>query len=387
MRYYFIYRVLRDVFKHNLEAVIGFKHKLLSDEVHLDAAVKWLTMTIEKSNHNGSLKAYNFFRGWMRPYPETSGYIILTLLDLFKHYNNPLYLELAKDIGDWEISIQREDGGFVGRELGYKDSPIVFNTGQILLGLTYLFEMTTEDKYEKACKKASDFLISCMDSNGCFVKYLHSDIVHSYNVRVAWALLKFGLLRSDDKIVNSALENIEWTLEQQINNGYFENNSFYKDSYANTHTVGYVLRGLLESHLLTKNQKYLDCVQLATERIILKYGIHRKLGCDIDRKWKNVSKHICLTGYAQLAIVLLKTYQLNNDLRYLNTALHLIDDVKSHQVLNARFKDYNGAIPGSFPIYGRYAPMQLPNWATKFFIDALLLKMKVLESYENSIND
>jgi hypothetical protein len=37
-----------------------------------------------------------------------------------------------------------------------------------------------------------------------------------------------------------------------------------------------------------------------------------------------------------------------------------------------------GGIKGSLPIYGRYAPLQYPNWATKFFIDALLSKKAAL---------
>jgi hypothetical protein len=32
------------------------------------------------------------------------------------------------------------------------------------------------------------------------------------------------------------------------------------------------------------------------------------------------------------------------------------------------------------PIYGSYAPLQYPNWATKFFIDALLAKQAALEA-------
>jgi hypothetical protein len=35
--------------------------------------------------------------------------------------------------------------------------------------------------------------------------------------------------------------------------------------------------------------------------------------------------------------------------------------------------DTLGAIPGSFPIWGRYEPFAFPNWATKFFCDALML--------------
>ena len=43
-------------------------------------------------------------------------------------------------------------------------------------------------------------------------------------------------------------------------------------------------------------------------------------------------------------------------------------------------KPHYGGIKGSFPVYGRYAPLQYPNWATKFFIDALLAKQGALNA-------
>jgi hypothetical protein len=36
-----------------------------------------------------------------------------------------------------------------------------------------------------------------------------------------------------------------------------------------------------------------------------------------------------------------------------------------------------GAIAGSYPIYGRYERLKYPNWATKFFVDALLMLAEV----------
>jgi hypothetical protein len=43
-------------------------------------------------------------------------------------------------------------------------------------------------------------------------------------------------------------------------------------------------------------------------------------------------------------------------------------------------KPHYGGIKGSQPIYGRYAPLQYPNWATKFFIDALIAKERALNA-------
>jgi hypothetical protein len=52
-----------------------------------------------------------------------------------------------------------------------------------------------------------------------------------------------------------------------------------------------------------------------------------------------------------------------------------ISFVKSNHRLTGK-KDYqDGAIAGSAPIWGRYSLFEYPNWAAKFFADALMLKM------------
>jgi hypothetical protein len=35
-----------------------------------------------------------------------------------------------------------------------------------------------------------------------------------------------------------------------------------------------------------------------------------------------------------------------------------------------------GAIAGSFPIWGAYSRFEFPNWAAKFFADALMIEMR-----------
>ena len=44
----------------------------------------------------------------------------------------------------------------------------------------------------------------------------------------------------------------------------------------------------------------------------------------------------------------------------------------SHQDINTTDPNIRGGIKGSQPIYGRYSPFSYPNWAAKFFIDAVL---------------
>jgi folate-dependent phosphoribosylglycinamide formyltransferase PurN len=74
----------------------------------------------------------------------------------------------------------------------------------------------------------------------------------------------------------------------------------------------------------------------------------------------------------------LRLYQLGGDRRLVNAALKAIDLVKSAQLLHSADPNLRGGVPGSDPVWGDYIHMALPNWAVKFFVDALLEKRSVL---------
>ena len=42
--------------------------------------------------------------------------------------------------------------------------------------------------------------------------------------------------------------------------------------------------------------------------------------------------------------------------------------------IKSKIEYLNGAIGGSHPIDGDYAPYMLPSWASKFFVDSLFFK-------------
>jgi hypothetical protein len=139
-----------------------------------------------------------------------------------------------------------------------------------------------------------------------------------------------------------------------------------------------VLQGLIEIHCISGRASYLAAVRRAAERIVSVYGAKRYLASEIGENWEFLARHLCLTGYAQLAIVFFRLYGLDGDKRFLDVGLNLLDDVAATQNVMSPAKPYYGGIKGSFPIYGRYATLQYPNWATKFFIDALLAKRRAL---------
>ena len=348
-----------------------------ADDRNLEAAVTWLMRSIEACDGHASSKGYRFLKGWMPPYPETSGYIIPTLLALADSRGDQIYAEKANRIADWLCTIQMSHGGFVGREIGVQDEADVFDTGMILLGLNALISMPGNDHLIDCGRKAANFLTASMDTSGCFVRNMSHDMVHTYNVRAAWGLLAFAELVDDDELRQAALRNVQWTLRQQLPNGFFLNNAFKPGGNANLHGTAYVMRALLQAHELTGDPAQLEAVSRAADSLVQVFARNDWIASELGSDWNFGSSHICLTGYAQLAIVLLRLSVLLERDDYAQTAEQLIDDVAISQDTTSRNAPYYGGIAGSYPIYGAYAPLQYPNWATKFFIDALLLRDRI----------
>jgi hypothetical protein len=355
------------------------------DVARLNAAVEWLLKTIEVCGGAGSSKGYRVAKGWMSAYPETTGYLIPTLLNVCDGTDRAELGQIAERLGRWLASIQLPAGGFVGRELGILNEPVVFNTGQILHGFNALIYRRGLDDFRSHGQRAAEFLMGCMDASGCFAKNESNGIIHTYNVRTAWALLVFGRIAGNAGFQKAALTNAEWTLRQQNDDGFFLKNQFKAGGNANTHGLAYVLQGLMEFYRLTNDSRFLAAVRKTCDRLVRLYGTRRRLTSELGDDWKELSSHVCLTGYAQLAIVLFELYRASSDLQYLNTALHLLDDVSKTQDVRHRRTEFAGAIKGSRPVYGRYAPLQYPNWATKFYVDALLAKQRALDGDAYSV--
>lgn len=341
---------------------------------HLDAGVDWLLASIRACGGEASSKGYRIGRGWMPPYPETTGYIIPTLLNVAERRGDPEIEATARRMGAWLTGIQRPDGGFSGYELGLQEAPDVFDTGMILLGFNALLLRGETDQIARAAARAATFLQDALDSEGAFRRHVSHGMLHSYNVRSAWALVAYGKLAGDAAALSAGLANVDWTLVQQRDNGFFDNNAFKPGGNANTHGIAYVLRGLLQVHALTGRTDCLVAVRSGADRVVELVGRYGWLAAEIGPDWSFRSSHICLTGCAQLAIVLLRLASLTGEAGYVAPAERLIALVAATQDTRARGARHYGAIAGSYPIFGAYAPLQYPNWATKFFVDALLLR-------------
>lgn len=152
------------------------------------------------------------------------------------------------------------------------------------------------------------------------------------------------------------------------------------------HTIAYTIRGLLAaSEILHENnyvgdvdQRYFKSAARAAEAVLHRFEIRRYPMAQYDHEWKSAERFSCLTGNAQIAKCWLNIYEVNHDPRFLNAALKINDFVKSTQDLTSRNVGVRGGIKGSHPVWGRYIRYSYPNWAAKFFVDALVLEDEIM---------
>jgi hypothetical protein len=340
----------------------------------LASAVAWLCRTHDATGREGSSKGFSLISGWLPAYPETTGYVIGTLLAYARRRGGrPDLVERAREMGDWERSVQELDGGIMQGAIGtVPRRSIVFNTGMALHGWLDLLD-SASGGYDEPAARAARFLTDHLSADGTWdPRFEYFGIPHTYNARVAWAMLRWAARVGDEAVEAAARRQLDWTVSRQRGNGWFDDCRFKPDMKPSTHALAYTLRGLLESYALAGDKRWLAAAERASEILIRKLEVQSQLVADYDEHWRPSAAHACVTGTAQLGGVWLRLYQLTGDARWLNAGLKAVEQAATHQI-EGRLPAIRGAVPGSFPLWGRYAPLQFPNWATKFLADSLML--------------
>jgi uncharacterized protein YyaL (SSP411 family) len=345
----------------------------------VEAGTRWLLETHEVTGRRGSSKGYSLFDGWRDAFPETTGYVIGTLLARAAQSGDETLARHARQMGDWELEIQRDDGGI--QEGVISQTPtrsIVFDTGMVMHGWLDLYEWSGEASYLDAARRAGHFLARNQESDGSWRgDVTYSRIPHTYNARVAWALVRLAGADGDDLFEQSARRKLDWVVSRQRTNGWFDDCTFKPGMLPSTHSIAYTLRGLLESALLLGESRYLDAALRGSEPLLGVLDDLGRLPATYDAEWRPCAWYACLTGNAQLGGVWLRLHQATGEPRLLQAGLRAIELAAAHQVRSGPAA-VRGALAGSFPVFGGYAPMQYPNWATKFLVDSLMLRDHVL---------
>jgi len=367
----------------NNTTINPWSNKSYSEEervLALEKAVQWLLHSQNTMSDDG-IGSYHLINKWSSSYVETTGYSIPTLLNYGIYKHNTIIINKAIHAADWLLKIQRDSGGWQGECIADNRPEIVFNTGQVIRGLVSVYNYNKDSKYLNAAIKACDWLCEIQENEGFWKKNAFMNVARVYDSYVDCPLLIMYELTGKEIYKEKAIKNLYWIIEKkQLQNGWFEDcdNTIKRNDKPILHTIAYTIDGIVDCGILLDDKKLIDAAIKSADNLFMLFNKQKYLKGRYDALW-NGSEYIITTGCAQIAIVWMKLYKLTKNIQYLNAAMKMndllifIQDRKTNETANTK-----GALPGSFPIWGKYEAFCFPNWATKYFIDSLLLEIECL---------
>ncbi|MHC1784242.1 MAG: hypothetical protein AB9891_16065 [Anaerolineaceae bacterium] len=342
----------------------------------LHSAFDWLKLAFQATGGKGFSKGFHYFSGWMPAYPETSGYIISSLLKYARVYQDEEARRMAWSAAEWLFTQHNPDGGIPA--IGKIPGPsLAFDTGMVLHGYMDLYHLTHDQRVAEAARRCADYLCRSQNADGSWTN-CYQGIPHAYHARVSWPVLDYARTFHDGQALQTAERNLEWVVSQQRESGYWEQAFFTRRRpYANTHSLGYILEGLIESYLFSGKTEWLASAKKAAD-CLLNLAVPEKgyLPGYMNSEWQEVKimpfAFACLTGITQISRSWLLLEHINGEGKYLEAAEIGLSYVSQFQDIAITLPGIRGALPGSAPIIGGYLPFQYPNWAVKFFMDLLL---------------
>lgn len=353
-------------------------------EEHLRAAIHWMLRAQLATPDDGVAHSYDLRRRkWHASYPETTGYVIPTLIDFAELYRDSQSRDAAIRMADWEIAEQLPDGGV---RAGTMDAevvvPTIFNTGQVLFGFARAYVATQEPRFATALRRAADWLVAAQDSDGAWRRFpspfapsAPGADVKAYNTRSAFGLVRAWQALNESRWLQAADANAAWALSTALPNAFLPNNCLGEEVCPLTHTLAYSMRGLMEVGEATGNTRYIDHAARMAEAIARHQRKDGAMPGRYDANWQPAADWTCLTGNSQLAINWFRLGRITGDKRFERNAVASNRFNMRAQDLTVRDPNRAGALKGSHPIDGEYISWRYPNWAAKFFADALMLEL------------
>lgn len=345
-------------------------------------ALTWLKSSLLVNESQGSSAYYHLLKGWSPAYPETTGYLIPTLLDYDPIFPELQLQTLAQNCVKWLLSIQLENGTLKG---GLQNSsPIVFDMAQILLGLTNMYQNFPSNQLKQAILTLYKALTSSMNEDGTWNKWNYTEaFTPLYYTRIMWPLILANQLLEIEH-TNKLKDVLQKYLIRAKQSPGLEEWAFQPDAPAFTHTIAYTLRGFFEAGQLLENSVYQEFVIDQLNKLCIEFDHRGTLAGAYQGNWRGNYGFQCLTGNAQLSILYNKIYILTEDKKHLNMAEALFYPLLKKQFLWGP-KGIRGGLPGSWPIWGPYQSLRIPNWGLKFFLDAYLALKQTIQPFNASV--
>lgn len=344
-------------------------------ERFIEAALGWLgrAQDCSASADGGFARHWSWLDGWARSYPETTGYIIPTLLEQARIRGDDALRERARRALDWLVSIQMPEGAFPGGIIGQQPvAPTTFNTGQILLGLAAGVR-EFGGRYEDPMHRAARWLVSVQDEHGAWSRFCSAFAMpgpKAYDTHIAWGLAEAVRASGEKAHENAVRRNLEWAASLQRPNGWFDRCCLTDFSRPLTHTIGYVLRGFCEGYRLLGEDWMREAALRAAEPLLGCLRDDGFLPGRLDAEWQPCVRWACLTGAVQIAAVWFLLAPCSARREEMLAAARRANAFVRRTVRVDGPPDIAGGVKGSWPVDGGYGRLELLNWAAKFAIDA-----------------
>ena len=352
------------------------RHPAEEPATHAAEALAWVHRAQDANGDGGVSHSYLIGTGWMRSYPETTGYIIPTLLNWNATMGDDESRRRALEMARWELKIQLEGGAIPNLMDG---QPTVFDTGQVLFGWMSAHVASGEEVFLQAARRAADWLVQTRDGDGVWRHGSDSGGAgRVYNVCVAWALVELARRCGETRYRDASLAFLAWTLTQERERGWFDRNCLNDDSAPLLHTIAYTARGQLECGVLLGDPALIAAAVRTAVALVEHVGPNGRMPGRFARGWRPAVDWACLTGMAQMSIVWRRLQELPADVPAAQSAACLVASQRVNEFL-CRSQDrcsqnpgLRGGIRGSYPVDGAYGRYRVLNWATKYFIDAMM---------------
>ncbi len=354
------------------------------NEQAIDACLAWIGRAQDRSatSDGGVARHFSLIDGWGASYPETTGYIVPTLLREAAIRGDKPLEQRAKKMLDWLVAIQLPSGGFQGGMITQEPVlPVTFNTGQILIGLAAGAAAFKDDRYCTAMERAASWLVETQDDDGCWRRHptpFANAGDKAYETHVAWGLFEAERVAPGQGYGRAALRQVNWALTRQRDNGWFADCCLDDPGRPLTHTLGYVLRGVLEAYRLSEDGRFLQAARRTADRLAKAVDDDGFLAGRFDRDWEPAVPWCCLTGSVQLAFCWLQLFALTGESHFLAAGRRVNRYVRRTIDISGP-DDQRGGVRGAFPISGHYGRYQYLNWAAKFAIDSFRRELELTE--------
>ena len=348
----------------------------------IEACTAWLTEAQDRSASadGGVARDFSLVKGWASSYPETTGYIIPTIIEMAHRKHDETLHVRARRMLDWCVAIQFSEGGFQGGKIDATPRvPVTFNTGQILLGLAAGSAAYGAPAYRGAMLRAACWLRDTQDADGCWRSHptpFAAPGEKAYETHVAWGLFEAERVAPGQGFGAAGLRQVAWALTKQQANGWFASNCLSDPVVPLTHTIGYALRGVLEGHRISGAAELLAAARRTGDSLCQAIAPDGRLAGRLDKNFSPAVDWVCVTGTVQIAHCLLLLHQITGEARYLDAGRRANHYVRRSVKLDGP-PEARGGVKGSFPVDGDYGRFEYLNWAAKFCIDAQLLEADI----------